>query len=192
MHGRQARSLGTGDAHLVALDIKTGDVLWDRELADLHEGLLRSTVAPLVVKDKVIVGMAGSRVWHPWLHRSVRREYRQKVLEVLHRGRPDQPGGQQMAQGIGFLHLRGGGSIWVTGTDDPDQNLVFFGTGNPGPDYFSPAREGRQPVYVLCRCTGRRYRPDEVALPVHAARLARLGLDASPGARGSDDQRHAA
>ena len=39
-------------------------------------------------------------------------------------------------------YLRGGGSIWVTGTYDPDQNLVFFGTGNPGPDYFSPAREG--------------------------------------------------
>ena len=36
----------------------------------------------------------------------------------------------------------GGGSIWVTGTYDPEQNLVFFGTGNPGPDYYGNAREG--------------------------------------------------
>jgi alcohol dehydrogenase (cytochrome c) len=38
--------------------------------------------------------------------------------------------------------MRGGGSIWVTGTYDPQQNLIFFGTGNPGPDYYSSAREG--------------------------------------------------
>jgi outer membrane protein assembly factor BamB len=51
--------LGTGDAHLVALDIKTGDVVWDRELADYTKGY-SITVAPIVVKDKVIVGMAGA------------------------------------------------------------------------------------------------------------------------------------
>ena len=39
-------------------------------------------------------------------------------------------------------YLRGGGSVWVTGTYDPEQNLVFFGTGNPGPDYYSANREG--------------------------------------------------
>jgi alcohol dehydrogenase (cytochrome c) len=54
---------------------------------------------------------------------------------------PDQPGGQTWPKGSD-AYLRGGGSIWVTGTYDPEQNLVFFGTGNPGPDYFSPAREG--------------------------------------------------
>ena len=42
----------------------------------------------------------------------------------------------------GDAYMRGGGSIWVTGTYDPQQNLVFFGTGNPGPDYYSNAREG--------------------------------------------------
>ncbi len=51
--------LGTGDAHLVALDMKTGDVVWDVELADYKKGY-SATVAPIVVKDKVILGIAGA------------------------------------------------------------------------------------------------------------------------------------
>jgi alcohol dehydrogenase (cytochrome c) len=54
---------------------------------------------------------------------------------------PDDPvGGKSWPPGDAYQ--RGGGSIWVTGTYDPQQNLIFFGTGNPGPDYFSQAREG--------------------------------------------------
>jgi alcohol dehydrogenase (cytochrome c) len=51
--------LGTSDAHLVALDMKTGDVIWDVELAD-YKKRYSVTVAPLVVKDKVIIGPAGA------------------------------------------------------------------------------------------------------------------------------------
>ena len=51
--------LGTGDAHLLALDMKTGDVIWDVELAD-YKKRYSATVAPLVVKDKVIIGPAGA------------------------------------------------------------------------------------------------------------------------------------
>ena len=54
---------------------------------------------------------------------------------------PDEPGGQTWPKGTD-AYLRGGGSIWVTGTYDPEQNLVFFGTGNPGPDYYAANREG--------------------------------------------------
>ncbi len=54
---------------------------------------------------------------------------------------PDEPGGNTWPRGSD-AYLRGGGSIWVTGTYDPEQNLVFYGTGNPGPDYFSAVREG--------------------------------------------------
>ena len=54
---------------------------------------------------------------------------------------PDEPGGNTWPKGTD-AYLRGGGSIWVTGTYDPEQNLVFYGTGNPGPDYFSAVREG--------------------------------------------------
>jgi alcohol dehydrogenase (cytochrome c) len=54
---------------------------------------------------------------------------------------PGEPGGNTWPQGTD-AYLHGGGSIWVTGTYDPEQNLVFYGTGNPGPDYFSANREG--------------------------------------------------
>src|SRR5918995_1207514 len=54
---------------------------------------------------------------------------------------PGEPGGQTWPKGTD-AYLRGGGSIWVTGTHDPEQNLVFFGTGNPGPDYYGTVREG--------------------------------------------------
>ena len=53
---------------------------------------------------------------------------------------PGEPGGETWPQGDAYL--RGGGSIWVTGTYDPELNLLFFGTGNPGPDYYGDEREG--------------------------------------------------
>ena len=60
--------LGTGDAHLVALDIKTGEVIWDAEMADGAKGY-SVTVAPIVVKDKVILGVAGAEFGIRGLHR---------------------------------------------------------------------------------------------------------------------------
>jgi len=132
--------LGTGDAHLVALDIKTGDVVWDRELADYTKGY-SITVAPIVVKDKVIVGMAGAEFGIRGFIEAMDVNTGKSVWKFYTVAGPDQPGGQTWPKGSD-AYLRGGGSIWVTGTYDPEQNLVFFGTGNPGPDYFSPAREG--------------------------------------------------
>ena len=132
--------LGTGDAHLVALDIKTGDVLWDRELADYKKGY-SVTVAPLVVKDKVIVGMAGAEFGIRGFIAASDVNTGKEVWKFYTVAGPDQPGGQTWPKGSD-AYLRGGGSIWVSGTYDPEQNLVFFGTGNPGPDYYSPAREG--------------------------------------------------
>ena len=80
----------------------------------------------------------------------------------------------------------------MTGTYDPQQNLVFFGTGNPGPDYYSNAREGDNlytaSLVALDADTGEL----ALALSVHAARRPRLGFDPGAGARRSDDQRPAA
>ncbi len=132
--------LGTGDAHLVALDIKTGDVVWDRELADYTKGY-SITVAPIVVKDKVIIGMAGAEFGIRGFIEAMNVDTGKSAWKFYTVAGPDQPGGQTWPKGSD-AYLRGGGSIWVSGTYDPEQNLVFFGTGNPGPDYFSPAREG--------------------------------------------------
>ena len=131
----------TLDAHLVALDMKTGAVLWDVELADYKVGY-SATVAPLVVKDKVIVGIAGAEFGirgfiDAYDAQTGKRAWRFYTVAGARRA-----GRRQDAGRSSDAYKRGGGSIWVTGTYDPQQNLVFFGTGNPGPDYYSNAREG--------------------------------------------------
>ena len=132
--------LGTGDAHLVALDMKTGDVVWDVELADYKKGY-SATVAPIVVKDKVILGIAGAEFGIRGFIDAYDVNTGKRAWRFHTVAGPGEPGGQTWPKGSD-AYLRGGGSIWVSGTYDPEQNLVFFGTGNPGPDYYSPAREG--------------------------------------------------
>ena len=77
----------TLDAHLVALDMKTGNVLWDIELADYKIGH-SATMAPLVVKDKVIVGISGRRLSDAGISRRLRSGDRQADLALLHGARP--------------------------------------------------------------------------------------------------------
>ena len=132
--------LGTGDAHLLALDMKTGDVIWDVELAD-YKKRYSATVAPLVVKDKVIIGPAGAEYGIRGFIDAFDVNTGKKAWRFYTVAGPGEPGGQTWPKGTD-AYLRGGGSIWVTGTHDPEQNLVFFGTGNPGPDYYGTVREG--------------------------------------------------
>ena len=132
--------LGTGDAYLVALDMKTGDVVWDDELADYKKGY-SATVAPIVVKDKVIIGIAGAEFGIRGFIDAYDVNTGKRAWRFHTVAGPGEPGGQTWPKGSD-AYLRGGGSIWVSGTYDPEQNLLFFGTGNPGPDYYSPAREG--------------------------------------------------
>ena len=130
----------TADAHLLALDMKTGGVLFDVELADYKVGY-SATVAPLVVKDKVIVGIAGAEYGIRGFIDAFDAQTGKKAWRFYTVAGPDEPGGNTWPKDSD-AYKRGGGSIWVTGTYDPQQNLVFCGTGNPGPDYYSSAREG--------------------------------------------------
>lgn len=128
----------TLDAHLVALDRQTGKVVWDVELGD-HKNGYASTGAPLIVKDKVIVGVAGgefairgfldaydpkdgTRAWRFWTVPA-----------------PGEPGSETWPAGV---WERGGGPTWLTGTYDPDLNLLYWGTGNPNPDFYGADRKG--------------------------------------------------
>ena len=131
----------TIDAHLIALDMKTGGVLWDTELADFKVGY-SATVAPLVVKDKVIVGIAGAEFSIRGFIDAYDAQSGKRAWRFYTVASPDDPIGGRTWPPNSDAYQRGGGSIWVTGTYDPQQNLVFFGTGNPGPDYYSNAREG--------------------------------------------------
>jgi alcohol dehydrogenase (cytochrome c) len=133
--------LSTPDAHLVALDMKTGSVLWDVELQNYKLGY-SATVAPLVVKDKVIMGIAGAEYGIRGFIEAFDAATGKKAWRFYTVAGPDDPvGGTTWPRGTD-AYLRGGGSIWVTGTYDPEQNLTFWGTGNPGPDYYSAVREG--------------------------------------------------
>ncbi len=129
----------TIDAHLLALDMRTGGIVYDVQLEDYKVGY-SATVAPLVVKDKVIIGIAGAEYGIRGFIDAYDAQTGKRAWRFYTVAGPDDPGGHTWPRGDAYL--RGGGSIWVTGTYDPQQNLVFFGTGNPGPDYYSNAREG--------------------------------------------------
>ena len=130
----------TLDAHLLALDMKTGNVLWDIELADYKLGY-SATMAPLVVKDRVIVGISGGDyptrgfldAYDPATGKRIWRFY--TVPD------PGEPGSETWPASPVAL-ARGGGGTWVTGSYDPELNTIYWGTGNPNPDYYGEDRKG--------------------------------------------------
>ncbi len=129
----------TPDAHVVALEARTGRLVWETEMAAYTKGQYTATLAPLVVKDKIITGISGAefgirgfvdaydaatgkRVWRFW--------------SVPAKG---EPGGDTW---LGDSWQRGGGSTWMTGTYDAKLNTVYWGIGNPGPDLYGKDRLG--------------------------------------------------
>ncbi len=130
--------LGAGDARLVALDAKTGRPLWDVTLAKATAGYSIKH-APLVIKNKVIVGMHGGEYGIRGFiaaHDAVSGKELWRFNTVAG---PGEPGGDTWG---GDSWMRGGGSVWVTGSYDPESNLTYWGIGNPGPDYNGDVRPG--------------------------------------------------
>ncbi len=132
--------LATLDAHLVALDAKTGRPIWNTRVANASAGYAM-TVAPLVVKDKVIVGVAGGEFGirgfiAAYDVRTGREAWRFNTIPG-----PGEPG-HETWQGQADAWEHGGGAIWTTGSYDPALNLTYWGTGNPGPDWNPGQREG--------------------------------------------------
>ena len=130
--------INTLDAHLLALDMKTGSVLWDAVVDDYKLGY-SATSAPLVVKDKVIVGIAGAEYGirgfiDAYDAATGKRAWRFWVVP--------EPGVKGSETWEGDSWKRGGGSTWVTGSYDPALNLIYWGTGNPGPDLYGHDRDG--------------------------------------------------
>src|SRR5262245_27757879 len=128
----------TLDAHLVALNMKTGGVVWDVAMADYKQGYA-STIAPLVVKDKVIVGVAGGEFGIRGFIDAYDVKTGQQAWRFYTIPGPGEPGNDTWA---GDSWQRGGASVWVTGAYDPELNLLYYGIGNPGPDYHSESRKG--------------------------------------------------
>jgi len=135
----------TDNAHLLCLDARSGNLVWDVAYADWNRNY-GATGAPLIVKDRVIVGtsggddgvrgfvaaydaMSGKLAWRFWTIPA--------------------PGefGSESWPGTSYLH--GGGTAWMPGTYDPELNLIFWGTSNPAPDFDGRGRPGDD-LYTDC------------------------------------------
>ena len=131
--------LATLDAHLVALDAKTGSVIWDMVVADFEQGF-SITLAPLALDGKIIVGITagecalggfvdaydaatGKKLW--------------RTHSTAQKGDPARASwSPESSADIG------GGPTWMTGTYDVETDTLFWTTGNPGADYDGTARLG--------------------------------------------------
>jgi alcohol dehydrogenase (cytochrome c) len=130
--------MGTIDAHLIAIDARSGKPLWDTTVAKAASGYAL-THAPLIVKDKVIVGTAGGE----YGIRGFIAAYDAKTGKQAWRFNtipgPGEPGNETWKNDA---WKTGGGSVWVTGSYDPQLNLTYWGIGNPGPDWNGEPRPG--------------------------------------------------
>jgi alcohol dehydrogenase (cytochrome c) len=130
--------MATLDMHLVALDAKTGNVIWDVAVDDYQKGF-SITHAPLLINGKVIVGVTagecaltgfldafdattGKKLWRFW--------------SIPQKGDPARN------TWAGDSADYGGSPTWTTGTYDVETDTLFWPTGNPGPDYYGGGRAG--------------------------------------------------
>ncbi len=119
----------TPDDHLISLNAKDGSVRWNVEVADVGKGYW-TTMAPLVVKDHVIVGVSGDLDNLTGYLRSVDPETGATQWQW------------DATPPAGTPNATTGGMTWITGTYDPDLNLLYWGTGNPTPVLNGTTRPG--------------------------------------------------
>jgi alcohol dehydrogenase (cytochrome c) len=130
--------MGTIDAHIVAVDATNGHLLWNAPVADPEAGYA-ITLAPLVVKDKVIIGTAGGEYGIRGFLAAYDVHTGKEVWRFNNIPGPGEPGHETWA-GDSWKH--GAASVWMTGSYDPDLNLTYWGIGNPGPDWNADLRKG--------------------------------------------------
>ena len=126
------------EATLVALDAITGAVIWEKPIED-HKSGFTATGAPIIVKNKVVVGIAGAEFGTRGFidaYDAMTGERAWRFYTVAAKG---DPGGDTWD---GESWQRGGGSTWITGTYDAELNLIYWGTGNPGPGMDGSVRAG--------------------------------------------------
>jgi acido-empty-quinoprotein group A len=130
----------TPDSHIVCLDAKDGAVRWIAELADPKLGYF-ATMAPLIVRDHVLVGVSGDVTDVRGFLESLDPETGKIQWRWYTDPDPGQPGSETWPNDPDAV-LHGGGMTWMTGTYDPDLNLLYWGTGNPNPVLAGEARRG--------------------------------------------------
>ncbi|HZS05187.1 MAG TPA: PQQ-dependent dehydrogenase, methanol/ethanol family [Blastocatellia bacterium] len=131
--------LGTLDNHLVAIDAKTGREVWDVEVQDTRQCGCNITSAPLVVKDKVIVGGTGGETAHRGYLTAFDARTGKFAWRFYTIPGPGEPGFETWSK---ESWKYGGAPTWLTGSYDPELNLVYWGVGNPSSDFYGDEREG--------------------------------------------------
>ena len=144
----------TPDAHVVSLNAKDGTLRWKVQLADVKLGYF-ATVAPLVIRNHIIVGVSGDVTDVPGFLESVDPETGQMQWRWNTQPKKGEPGSETWPQDTDAIE-HGGGMTWITGTYDPDLNLLYWGTGNPNPVLAGEGRPGDN----LYTCTIAALNPD--------------------------------
>jgi alcohol dehydrogenase (cytochrome c) len=131
--------MGTLDNHVVALDQKTGRELWKVSVEDMQQCGCNITGAPLVAKGKVIVGVTGGDSAHRGYITAFDAQTGRKAWRFWTIPGPGEKGHDTWS---GDSWKLGGGSSWMTGSYDPELNLVYWGVGNPAADFYGESRKG--------------------------------------------------
>jgi alcohol dehydrogenase (cytochrome c) len=130
--------LGTLDAHVMALDAKTGNVIWDVVAVDYKNGY-SFTLAPLAIKNLVILGISGGEYGIRGFIDAYDADTGQRKWRFYTVPGPGEPGHDTWE---GDSWKIGGAPAWITGTYDPAANQLFWPTGNPSPSNRGEGRAG--------------------------------------------------
>jgi alcohol dehydrogenase (cytochrome c) len=128
----------TDDAHLLCLDARSGNLLWDVAYANGNKNY-GATSAPLVVKDKVLVGTSGGDDGVRGFLAAFDAQSGKEAWRFWTIPAPGEPGS---ASWPGDSYLNGCGTTWMPGTFDPELDTLYWGTSNPCPDFDGGARPG--------------------------------------------------
>ena len=131
--------VGTLDNRILALDAETGEVVWNVEIESVEECGCNITGAPLVVKDKVIVGVTGGDSAHRGYLNAFDTKTGKHAWRFWTIPGPGEKGNETW---LGDSWKYGGGSTWLTGSYDPELDLLYWGVGNPAADFYGDARAG--------------------------------------------------
>ncbi len=142
-HNRLYRE--TDNAHLLCLDLRSGSLIWDVAYADWNSNY-GATSAPLVVKDKIIVGTSGGDDGVRGFVAAYDAETGKLAWRFWTIPAPGEFGAESWP---GDLYQHGGGTTWMPGTYDPELNTLFWGTSNPSPDFEGSVRPGDD-LYTDC------------------------------------------
>jgi alcohol dehydrogenase (cytochrome c) len=135
----------TDNAHLLCLDARSGHLIWDVPYAGGNKNY-GATSAPLLVKDKVLVGTSGGDDGVRGFVSAYDAQTGKLAWKFWTIPGPGEPGSSSWP---GDAYLHGGGTTWMPGTYDPELNLIYWGTSNPSPDFDGDVRPGDD-LYTSC------------------------------------------